>query len=78
MQPLDDDPGNIRETAFSEMADSPAMRAFMAARPSFCDDCGLADECLGGCKAAAEACYGDIAACDPFLATYQHQAVKPT
>jgi len=70
--------GNIRETSFTEMADSPAMRAFMAARPSFCDDCRLASECLGGCKAAAEACCGDVCACDPFLAAYKDQAVKPT
>jgi len=69
--------GNIRETSFADMADSPAMGAFMAARPSFCDDCTLANECLGGCKAAAEACCGDAAACDPFLAAFKHQAVKP-
>lgn len=70
--------GNIRETSFAAMADSQLMRDFMAARPSFCDDCKLVDQCLGGCKAAAEACYGDVAACDPFLAAYKVQAVKPT
>ena len=70
--------GNIRRMSFAEMADSPTMRDFMAARPSFCNDCKLADECLGGCKAAAEACCGDVAACDPFLAAFKAQAVKPT
>ncbi len=69
--------GNIRETGFWEMVDSRAMADFMAARPSFCDDCSLADECLGGCKAAAEVCCGDLCACDPFLAAFAHQAVKP-
>ena len=69
--------GNIREMSFAAMADSPAMARFMAARPSFCDDCPLADECLGGCKAAAEVCCGDLRACDPFLAAFAHQAAKP-
>ena len=69
--------GNIRETTFAAMADSPAMRDFMAARPSFCDGCKLADQCLGGCKAAAEVCCGDVSAPDPFLAAFGDRAVKP-
>jgi len=69
--------GNIRQTGFWEMADSPAMKAFMAARPAFCAGCKLEMQCLGGCKAAAEACCGDLSACDPFLAAFRHQAVKP-
>ena len=70
--------GNIRETSFWEMADSAAMKDFTAARPDFCDDCVLAGECLGGCKAAAEACCGSTWKCDPFLEAFQAQAVKPT
>jgi len=70
--------GNIRTGSFWEMVDSPLMHQFMAARPAFCDGCRLADECLGGCKAAAEVCCGDLAACDPFLAAFKHQAVKLT
>jgi len=69
--------GNIRQTPFWQMADSPAMRAFMAARPAFCGGCKLEMECLGGCKAAAESCYGDLSACDPFLAAFRHQAHQP-
>ena len=70
--------GNIRRTSFWELADSPLMRDFVSARPPFCDGCRIADECLGGCKAAAEVCCGDISACDPFLAAFSNQAVKPT
>jgi len=68
--------GNIRETSFAEMSAGPAMEEFMAARPEFCAGCSLEHECLGGCKAAAEACCGSPWKSDPFLAAYQHQAVK--
>jgi hypothetical protein len=32
--------------------------------------------CLGGCKAAAEACYGSTREMDPFLKAFQSEAVK--
>jgi hypothetical protein len=35
-------------------------------------------QCLGGCKAAAEACYGDLGVCDPFLGAFLDRAVKLT
>ena len=69
--------GNIREGSFWDMADGPAMRIFMAARPEFCSGCGVESECQGGCKAAAEVCFGSANEMDPFLATYHTQAVKP-
>ncbi len=68
--------GNIREGSFAEMAASNAMQEFMKARPEFCAGCSLERECLGGCKAAAEACCGSPWKSDPFLAAYQGQAVK--
>lgn len=68
--------GNIRREKFWSMADSAAMKAFMSARPAFCSGCKVELECQGGCKAAAEACYGDVMACDPFLGAYREQAVK--
>ena len=67
--------GNIRERSFWDLADSPAMSTFMAARPAFCAACKLELQCLGGCKAAAEACFNDLCVCDPFLAAFQHRAV---
>ena len=69
--------GNIRETSFASMAEGAAMRRFKAARPAFCAGCALEEQCLGGCKAAAEACSGDCAAMDPFLAAYHSRARKP-
>jgi radical SAM protein with 4Fe4S-binding SPASM domain len=69
--------GNILETSFAELAASQAMSDFKAARPEFCAGCRLEDECLGGCKAAAEVCCGSPWKCDPFLEAYKPQAVKP-
>jgi len=69
--------GNLRERGFWEMADSPAMKDFCAARPDFCAGCKLEMTCLGGCKAAAEVCGGSPWACDPFLAAFGEQARKP-
>jgi len=69
--------GNIRETPFGAMAASETMREFVAARPAFCSGCVLEDECLGGCKAAAEACRGCVSEMDPFLAAFHDLAEKP-
>ncbi len=68
--------GNIRQKNFAELADSETMRQFMSARPTFCEGCSLEMQCLGGCKAAAEACCGSARASDPFLSAFQNQAVK--
>ena len=69
--------GNIRETPFGAMATGDAMREFMAARPASCSGCALETECLGGCKAAAEACTGCVSEMDPFLAAFHPSARKP-
>ena len=34
-------------------------------------------KCQGNCKAAAEVCYGDLCACEPFLQTFIGQARRP-
>ena len=70
--------GNVRESGFRALADLPAMADFMAARPSFCAGCRMEATCLGGCKAAAEACRGSAWECDPFLEAFGAQAVRPT
>ncbi|MFP4054806.1 MAG: radical SAM/SPASM domain-containing protein [Phycisphaerae bacterium] len=59
--------GNIREASFAEIAESAAMRQFMAAVPEICGGCRLEKTCQGGCKAAAEACFGRPDVADPFL-----------
>lgn len=66
--------GNIREQGFWELASSECMAEFCAAGPEYCRDCQFETECQGGCKAAAEACYGCASAMDPFLAAFHRQA----
>jgi radical SAM protein with 4Fe4S-binding SPASM domain len=68
--------GNIREVSFESMCEGVVMKHFSAARPAFCSGCALEEKCLGGCKAAAEACFGDISAMDPFLNAYHSRARK--
>jgi len=69
--------GNIaRGDRFEEMVRGPAMQAFLAARPAFCRGCRLELQCQGGCKAAAEACYGSASEMDPFLRTFAERARK--
>jgi len=69
--------GNVRQRNFWDLVDSRTAREFAAARPQFCSGCRLEAACLGGCKAAAEACCGDLHSMDPFLAAFAGQAVKP-
>ncbi|MCU0858818.1 MAG: radical SAM protein [Pontiellaceae bacterium] len=59
--------GNLFEQSLRSMAASSKLRKFMQARPAFCSGCSIEEECLGGCKAAAEVCYGSLTACEPFL-----------
>jgi pyrroloquinoline quinone biosynthesis protein E len=59
--------GNLFETPLKEIARGEKLREFRKARPAFCSGCRMEEECLGGCKAAAEACYGSLTACEPFL-----------
>jgi pyrroloquinoline quinone biosynthesis protein E len=59
--------GNLFETPMKRLVHGEEMRAFIAAHPAFCTGCGLESICLGGCKAAAEACCGSLSACEPFL-----------
>jgi radical SAM protein with 4Fe4S-binding SPASM domain len=69
--------GNINETGMREMIGSQTMKRFKAARPRFCQGCRVEKKCQGNCKAAAEVCYGDPCACEPFLQTFIAQARKP-
>ena len=61
---------------YREIVSSPKLKEFMRAKPAFCGGCRLEEQCLGGCKAAAEACYGSLNACDPFLELNRESAHK--
>jgi radical SAM protein with 4Fe4S-binding SPASM domain len=59
--------GNLFERSFPELIASEKMVEFVHAAPPFCTDCARRIECQGGCKAAAQVCYGSLTAEEPFL-----------
>ena len=68
--------GNLFERPLKQIARADGLKEFMQARPGFCEGCAIEEECLGGCKAAGEACYGSLEACDPFLEINKDRARK--
>ena len=60
--------GNVWEQDFASLIASPLLGEFVAATPEFCTACELRSKCQGGCKAAAQVCYGSLNAPEPFLA----------
>jgi radical SAM protein with 4Fe4S-binding SPASM domain len=68
--------GNLFESRLRDMVRSEKLAEFRSARPDFCGGCRLEHECLGGCKAAAQACYGSLTACEPFLELNKDRAQK--
>jgi radical SAM protein with 4Fe4S-binding SPASM domain len=65
--------GNILDEGFSALTRKGRIDPFLRARPEFCKGCQLEDTCLGGCKAAAQVCYGSLCAEEPFLRCHLEQ-----
>jgi len=59
--------GNLLDESFADLIAPERMASFVEAVPEFCDPCTLRDTCQGGCKAAAQVCYGSLSAEEPFL-----------
>jgi len=59
--------GNLFEASFAELLASKRLVDFVAATPPSCAACARRLECQGGCKAAAQVCYGTLNAEEPFL-----------
>lgn len=68
--------GNLFEAPFAELIAPQRLRPFVEAIPDVCVDCIRRLECLGGCKAAAQVCYGSLSAPDPFLASGLRERVQ--
>lgn len=68
--------GNIKRDRFVHLYHNhPYVRSFHDTWPSECADCDtqLREMCRGGCKAAAEQCYGTLTRVDPFVTLSQQQ-----
>ncbi len=59
--------GNLLAEPLADLITHERMAPFLEPAPAFCDPCTVREACLGGCKAAAQVCYGSLAAEDPFL-----------
>ena len=59
--------GNLLEEAFADLIAPERLAPFVEAVPDFCFPCKLRNTCKGGCKAAAEVCYGSLRVEEPFL-----------
>jgi radical SAM protein with 4Fe4S-binding SPASM domain len=71
--------GNIQRDSFADIYyHHPYVRDFREMWPEECVDCPaeLKQLCRGGCKAAAEQCYGTLSRVDPFVTLNREVAVQ--
>ena len=66
--------GNLLEEPFEDLISEERLIPFMQAIPDFCAPCRLREICQGGCKAAAQVCYGSLTHEEPFLHLNRHNA----
>jgi radical SAM protein with 4Fe4S-binding SPASM domain len=59
--------GNLFDESFGALVAPERLAPFMAAIPPFCAACDRRLECQGGCKAAAQVCFGALDVEEPFL-----------
>ncbi|MBN1428516.1 MAG: radical SAM protein [Anaerolineae bacterium] len=59
--------GNLFDEPFADLIATERIAEFVSATPAFCAGCDLRTACQGGCKAAAQECYGSLRAEEPFL-----------
>jgi pyrroloquinoline quinone biosynthesis protein E len=62
--------GNLRDASLRSLVHGKSYRAFCAARPAECRDCPHLATCRCGCRAAAEACWGDLGRLEPLAAAH--------
>lgn len=66
--------GNLVHERFADLVASERLARFVEAVPPFCAPCAWHDVCRGGCKAAAQVCYGALDAEEPFLHNHRSAA----
>jgi radical SAM protein with 4Fe4S-binding SPASM domain len=68
--------GNLFDEPFADLIAPERMADFCQALPDFCQPCSQRKTCQGGCKAAAQVCYKNLSAEEPFL-RYNRAVAKP-
>jgi pyrroloquinoline quinone biosynthesis protein E len=71
--------GNVLEDSFWDLYHRPYVEEFKTLMPASCLDCPaeIRDRCHGGCKAAADECFGSFEAEEPFLACNVQRRTMP-
>jgi len=69
--------GSLLDEPFERIVQHSFVGEFEHAVPEFCRDCPEAAVCRGGCRSAAQACYGSVEREDPYLAVWKTKARKP-
>jgi radical SAM protein with 4Fe4S-binding SPASM domain len=59
--------GDFRTHSMAQILNNSILERYVEPCPAMCTECGYLTRCRGGCRAAAESCYGSPAAQDPFL-----------
>jgi radical SAM protein with 4Fe4S-binding SPASM domain len=59
--------GNLFEEPFGDIVSAGRLDDFVTACPAVCARCDRRVLCQGGCKAAAQVCYGSLTELEPFL-----------
>ncbi len=67
--------GSALDRPVSELLRGPRYVEFTDSIAEFCKDCPHVEICRGGCKSAAQLCYGSAAEEDPFLKTWKGVAI---
>lgn len=62
--------GNVMQEPLADLVAEERLRPFLEPMPDLCRRCAEVDSCRGGCRAAAEACYGSLCRLEPFVATF--------
>jgi radical SAM protein with 4Fe4S-binding SPASM domain len=72
--------GNVLEEKITDLMDHPYVEKFRKILPEDCISCPtpVREYCHGGCKAAAEECFGSLDVSEPFLNCYSHQRTIPS
>jgi radical SAM protein with 4Fe4S-binding SPASM domain len=59
--------GDFKKSRMKDILNNSILHRYCTPVPSICRDCGFVGSCRGGCRAAAESCYGSADREDPFL-----------
>ncbi len=71
--------GNLREGYFDELIQCPYVEDFKTVMPDVCLSCApeVRSRCHGGCKMAAQECYGSFRLSEPFLRRHRDRQSLP-